>query len=342
MGSSASKTASSNGAKSAARHFPSVANIAAQERAAAAAANAARAARESSAAQSQFQSNGGGVNNSAAEEFEAKKEQRRREREGLSSSPKMDYLAEQRKLEEQIAQYDRAIDKQQKKQSRTQQFDGESRPYEDTPSAAEMQFFGNLKTVGQVEVHNPDQIKHHEAEEVLKRKLPSKFTSTTSGTPSQSKSTTTPPPQQQDLSQGRGGQTPWTSATTESAAASAGATLSSLKLMQLLQTRNQDPSVYTIDRLAREFDMRKQDIEAVTRYINTYTIVPGKDAKGRETGVWCEDLRGVEVVDRSKEAEEAAAAKKASEHQEQQGHIQEHSQDEQAKLNKQRGGSKHI
>jgi hypothetical protein len=40
--------------------------------------------------------------------------------------------------------------------------DGESRPLEDTPSAAELQFFGNLRTIGQVKVEDPDQIKHHE------------------------------------------------------------------------------------------------------------------------------------------------------------------------------------
>lgn len=40
--------------------------------------------------------------------------------------------------------------------------DGESRPLEDTPSAAEMQFFGNLRTIGQVKVDDPDQVKHHE------------------------------------------------------------------------------------------------------------------------------------------------------------------------------------
>ncbi|KAG0089410.1 hypothetical protein BGZ93_009873 [Podila epicladia] len=207
MGSSASKSAAS-GAKSAARHFPSAANIAAQERAAAAAATAARAAREGAA---------GGVGG----DFEKKER-----KEKLTSSPKLDYLAEQRKLEEQIAKYDEAIQK-------SKHHDGESRPYEDTPSAAELEFFGNLKTVGQVQVHNPDQIKHHE----------------------------------------------------------------------LLQARNQDPSVWTEARLAKEFDMRPEDIRAVTRYINTYTIVPGKDAKGRESGVWCEDLRGVTVVDKAKEAE---------------------------------------
>lgn len=91
MGSSASKSAAS-GAKSAARHFPSAANIAAQERAAAAAASAARAARESAA---------GGVG-----DFE-----RKERKEKLTSSPKLDYLAEQRKLEEQIAKYDEAIQK---------------------------------------------------------------------------------------------------------------------------------------------------------------------------------------------------------------------------------------
>ncbi|KAG0356926.1 hypothetical protein BG005_004115 [Podila minutissima] len=229
MGSAASKSAAS-GAKSAARQFPSAANIAAQERAAAAAASAARAARESAA---------GGVGG----DFE-----RKERKENLTSSPKLDYLAEQRKLEEQIAKYDEAIQK-------SKHHDGGSRPYEDTPSAAELEFFGNLKTVGQVQVHNPDQIKHHEAEQALKRKLPSKTPSTSSTTTSSSL-----PSSQQPR---------WTSATTESAATAAGATLTSLKLMQLLQARNQDPS----------------------------------DAKGRESGVWCEDLRGVTVVDKAKEAE---------------------------------------
>lgn len=92
MGSAASKSAAS-GAKSAARQFPSAANIAAQERAAAAAASAARAARESAA---------GGVGG----DFE-----RKERKENLTSSPKLDYLAEQRKLEEQIAKYDEAIQK---------------------------------------------------------------------------------------------------------------------------------------------------------------------------------------------------------------------------------------
>ncbi|KAF9317532.1 hypothetical protein BG003_000677 [Podila horticola] len=254
MGSSASKSAAS-GAKSAARHFPSAANIAAQERAAAAAASAARAARESAA---------GGVG-----DFE-----RKERKEKLTSSPKLDYLAEQRKLEEQIAKYDEAIQK-------SKHLDGESRPYEDTPSAAELEFFGNLKTVGQVKVINPDYVKHREAEQALKRKLPSKNPS-----PSSSSSSSSSLPSSQQYH--------WTSATTESAATAAGATLTSLKLMQLLQARNQDPSVWTEDRLADKFDMRAEDIRA--------------DAKGRESGVWCEDLRGVAVVDKAKEAEEERKA----------------------------------
>ncbi|KAF9208021.1 hypothetical protein BGZ59_010839 [Podila verticillata] len=272
MGSSASKSAAS-GAKSAARHFPSAANIAAQERAAAAAASAARSARESAS---------GGAGG----------ELRENKREKLTSSPKLDYLAEQRKLEEQIAKYDEAIQK-------SKHHDGESRPFEDTPSAAELEFFGNLKTVGQVQVNNPDYIKHHEAEKALKRKLPSKTPPSSSSSPTSTSSSSSLPSSQQHH---------WTSATTESAATASGATLTSLKLMQLLQARNQDPSVWTEARLADKFDMRQEDIRAVTRYINTYTIVPGKDAKGRESGVWCEDLRGVQVVDKAKEAEEERRA----------------------------------
>lgn len=68
--------------------------------------------------------------------------------------------------------------------------------------------------------------------------------------------------------------------------------------MQLLQLRNQDPSIWTEDVLAHEFGLKKQDIRSLTQYINTYSILPGKDAKGRESGVWCEDLRGVEVLDK--------------------------------------------
>jgi hypothetical protein len=68
--------------------------------------------------------------------------------------------------------------------------------------------------------------------------------------------------------------------------------------MQLLQLRNQDPSIWTEDVLAHEFGLKKQDLRSLTQYINTYSILPGKDAKGRESGVWCEDLRGVEVLDK--------------------------------------------
>ncbi|KAF9428289.1 hypothetical protein BGZ94_002877 [Podila epigama] len=290
MGSSASKSASS-GAKTAARHFPSMANIAAQERAAAAAASAARQAR----AENLERARNNGITTGSQDKKEKEEKGTRWEKEDrtLLSSPKTDYLEKQRKLEEQIAQYDEAIKK-------SRRDDGGSRPFEDTPSAAEMQFFGNLKTVGQVEIHNPDQVKHHEAEAALKRKLPQKSQAglgssfaTSSNLPSSAQSA-------------------WTSATAESAAYASGATLTSLKLMQLLSSRNQDPSVWTEDKLAEEFEMRKEDVQAVTRYINTYTIVPGKDAKGRESGVWCEDLRGVEVVDKAKELEEAKKAAAAA------------------------------
>ncbi|KAG0006730.1 hypothetical protein BGZ65_004582 [Modicella reniformis] len=248
MGSSTSKAAS--GARSAARHFPSANAI--QERAANAAATA--AAKSSNVS-----------------------------RVTATSSPRQDYLKEQRRLEEELARYDR--------------LSGESRPFEDTPSAAELQFFGNLRTIGQVEVPNPDQIKHQEAEEILKRKEPTKPISS-KNTPSFA---------------------PTLSTSTVSVAASAfptrsenlGPTLTSLKLMELFQLRNQDPSVWTVEELSKEFDMKTEDIQALTKYINTYTILPGKDAKGRETGVWCEDLRGVEIQDKPsavKEAEEAKVA----------------------------------
>ncbi|ORZ11277.1 hypothetical protein BCR41DRAFT_110412 [Lobosporangium transversale] len=69
--------------------------------------------------------------------------------------------------------------------------------------------------------------------------------------------------------------------------------------MELLQLRNHDPSVWTVDRLSEEFGMKREDIQALTKYVNTYTIIPGKDAKGRESGVWCEDLRGVQVLERA-------------------------------------------
>ncbi|KAF9365144.1 hypothetical protein BGX34_011200 [Mortierella sp. NVP85] len=115
MGSSTSKATSS--AKSAARHFPSASAI--QEKAAISAAAASKAARVSKGA-------------AAAE-----------------SSPRQDYLKEQKRLEEELAKYDEEL-QQSGKQS------GESRPFEDTPSAAELQFFGNLRTIGQVQVPNPD------------------------------------------------------------------------------------------------------------------------------------------------------------------------------------------
>lgn len=77
--------------------------------------------------------------------------------------------------------------------------------------------------------------------------------------------------------------------------------------MQLLQLRNQDPSIWTEDVLSHEFGLKKQDLRALTQYINTYSILPGKDAKGREAGVWCEDLRGVEVLDKPSSIADAEA-----------------------------------
>ncbi|KAF9950072.1 hypothetical protein BGZ72_008182 [Mortierella alpina] len=246
MGSSASKVSSAApAAKAATRHFPS-ANVI-HERATKAAAGAAASARE-----------GGRV--------------------ATVNSPKQDYLDQQKRLEEELARYDQELRKSGK-------LDGETRPAEDTPSAAELQFFGNLKTLGQVQVPNPDQIKHHEAEAILKRKLPSKSSPNTPTFAQSSPTVTTT-----------------TNATTS---------LTSLKLMQMLQLRNRDPSVWTEDQLAEEFDLKKQDIRALMKYVNTYTILPGKDSKGRESGVWCEDIRGVEVLEKPSavmEAEEAAAA----------------------------------
>ncbi|KAF9175711.1 hypothetical protein BGX21_000564 [Mortierella sp. AD011] len=248
MGSSASKATS--GAKSAARHFPS-ANVI-HERAA----NAAAAA-------------------TAASKTTASKTA------AASSSPKQDYLEEQKRLEEELSRYDEQLKKSGK-------FDGESRPLEDTPSAAELQFFGNLRSIGQVKVPNPDQIKHQEAAEILKHKLPVKPISSSSNTVTFAQSSPFPP--------------------TTSNSSETGANLTSLKLMQLLQLRNQDPSVWTLDQLSEEFSMKKEDIQAVTRYINTYTIVPGKDAKGRESGVWCEDLRGVEILERPSSLKDGSEA----------------------------------
>ncbi|KAF9340587.1 hypothetical protein BGZ91_001257 [Linnemannia elongata] len=245
MGNSASKSNAT--AKSAARHFPS-AKSAMQEKAAAAAAAAAAATKmNATAASTAFKERGaGGV--------------------GGSSSPKQDYLEQQRRLEEEIARYDEEIKKSGK-------LDGESRPLEDTPSAAEMQFFGNLNTIGQVDVANPDQVKHREAEAILKRKLPSKTPSSSSSYSSGSNNTSTPKPPPQPLQ----------------------------------QLHNPDPTIWTEDVLAHEFGLKKQDLRSLTQYINTYSILPGKDAKGREAGVWCEDLRGVEVLDKPSSIADAEA-----------------------------------
>ncbi|KAH7048670.1 hypothetical protein BKA57DRAFT_492731 [Linnemannia elongata] len=273
MGNSASKSNAT--AKSAARHFPS-AKSAMQEKAAAAAAAAAAATKmNATAASTAFKERGaGGV--------------------GGSSSPKQDYLEQQRRLEEEIARYDEEIKKSGK-------LDGESRPLEDTPSAAEMQFFGNLNTIGQVDVANPDQVKHREAEAILKRKLPSKTPSSSSSYSSGSNNTSTATFAQSS------GLYAQTSASTAAAAAQSGSSLTSLKLMQLLQLRNQDPTIWTEDVLAHEFGLKKQDLRSLTQYINTYSILPGKDAKGREAGVWCEDLRGVEVLDKPSSIADAEA-----------------------------------
>ncbi|KAF8941338.1 hypothetical protein EDD21DRAFT_414646 [Dissophora ornata] len=246
MGSSASKATSS--AKSAARHFPS-ANVI-QERATNAAASATTTSGKTSAT-----------------------------RAAATSSPKQDYLEDQKRLEEELAKYDEQL-----KQSG--KLDGESRPLEDTPSAAEIQFFGNLKSIGQVKVPNPDQIKHQEAEAILKRKLPVKPISSSRNAPTFAQSSPTFP-----LSSA-----PSTFA--NSTLNNSGSNLTSLKLMELLQLRNQNPSLWTVEELSKEFGMKKDDIKALTKYINTYAILPGKDAKGRESGVWCEDLRGVEVLDK--------------------------------------------
>ncbi|KAF9127330.1 hypothetical protein BGW39_005950 [Mortierella sp. 14UC] len=263
MGNSASKSSAvSSGAKTAARHFPS-ARSAMQEKAAAAA--AASVAKMNATAESR-----------AAKASAAGA--------ATTSSPRQDYLEQQRRLEEEIARYDQEI-------KASGKLDGESRPLEDTPSAAEMQFFGNLNAIGQVDVSNPDQVKHREAEAILKRKLPSKSPLSTSSYTSGSNNTSSTFAQSSGLFA-------QTSASTAAAAAQSGSNLTPLKLMQLLQLRNQDPSIWTEDRLSREFGVKKQDIRSLTQYINTYSILPGKDAKGRETGVWCEDLRGVEVLDK--------------------------------------------
>ncbi|KAF9115512.1 hypothetical protein BGX27_007527 [Mortierella sp. AM989] len=236
MGSSASKATS--GVKTAARHFPSASTI--QEKAA----NATKASTTKAAA--------------------------------TSSSPKQDYLEEQKRLEEELSRYDEQL-------SNAGKLDGESRPLEDMPSAAELQFFGNLRTIGQVKVSDPDQVKHHEAEEILKRKLPAKPISSSGNTAPFAQSSPLPP-------HAALGATPNSN--------EAEANLTSLKLMNLLQLRNKDPSVWTLDQLSEDFGMKKEHIQVLTKYINTYAILPGKDARGRESGVWCEDLRGVEVLDK--------------------------------------------
>ncbi|KAF9098988.1 hypothetical protein BGX29_009005 [Mortierella sp. GBA35] len=272
MGNSASKSnAVSTGAKSAARHFPSASAI--QEKAAATGSSAKLNATAGSAAARSAAGMTGG------------------------SSPKQDYLEQQRRLEEEIARYDLELKKSGK-------LDGESRPVEDTPSAAERQFFGNLNAIGQVDVHNPDQIKHREAEAILKRKLPSKTPSSSStpypsGINTNNNNTSTFAQSSPLFAQ--------TSASTAARAAQSGSNLTSLKLMQLLQLRNQDPSFWTESQLSEEFRLKVQDIRSLTQYINTYSILPGKDAKGREAGVWCEDLRGVEVLDKPSSVADAEA-----------------------------------
>ncbi|KAG0304247.1 hypothetical protein BGZ98_005759 [Dissophora globulifera] len=259
MGSSASKATST--AKSAARHFPK-ANVM-QERAA---------------------NPTGKVGASRVE---------------ATTSPKQDYLEDQRRLEEEVARYEEQI-------SQSSKLAGESRPPEDTPSAAQLQFFGNLRSIGQVQVPNPEQIKHHEAEEILKRKLPVKPISSSSA----SSSSSSAPAFAQSLPVFKKTSTSNSSSTSFTATPnSAALSLTSLKLMELLQLRNQDPSIWTVDRLSEEFGVNKNDIQTLTKYVNTYAILPGKDAKGREHGVWCEDLRGVEVLDKPssiKDAEETS------------------------------------
>jgi len=84
MGSSASKSATS-GAKSAARHFPTAASL--QERAGTATATSVHANAKANA--------------NAAHA-------------SINSSPKLDYLAQQRQLEEEIARYDQEIGKSDK------------------------------------------------------------------------------------------------------------------------------------------------------------------------------------------------------------------------------------
>ncbi|KAF9585540.1 hypothetical protein BGW38_001911 [Lunasporangiospora selenospora] len=276
MGSSASKAgnASSSGAKAAQRHFPSAAglmNEKAKDASAAAATAAAAAVRARAATTGATTAN------------------------TTPSSPKQDYLAKQQQLEEELQKLDEKLKDSDKRA-------GESRPVEDTPSAAQLQFFGNLNTIGQVNVPNPDQIKHHEAEEILRKKMPTKSLggpAFTQSTPIISSSAST------------GSASSETKAATGSSASRQSNEVppfTPLVLMQILQLRNRDPSIWTEARLSEEFGMARKDIMALTKYINTYTIVPGKDAKGRESGVWCEDIRKVETLEKPSSVTDAEAA----------------------------------
>ncbi|KAI1315813.1 hypothetical protein EDD11_000308 [Mortierella claussenii] len=263
MGNSASKATSN--AKTATRHFPSAANVI-QERATNATAMAAAAAAAATTTAAATTSRTTATANK------------------ISSSPKQDYLNDQKRLEEELARYDEQLKKSGK-------LDGESRPLEDTPSAAELQFFGNLRSIGQVKVANPDEIKHHEAEQILKRKLPAKPISSSSGTIAFAQSLPLEPSSTTSFT------TPSTMSTLDPSTSSR-VGLTSLKLMELLQLRNHDPSVWTMAQLSEEYGLRKEDVQTLMKYVNTYAILPGKDAKGRETGVWCEDLRGVVVLEK--------------------------------------------
>ncbi|KAG0237008.1 hypothetical protein BGW41_000300 [Actinomortierella wolfii] len=196
-----------------------------------------------------------------------------------SSSSPVDYSskAQEEQLMHDLEKYSAALKDAQKKLG--QEYDGSTRPIEDRP---DMRYFGNLQRIGQVDINNPDYIKHREAQEILKRKLPSKSTSSgINETPNLMKSATH----------------------TDVAPAPSSGSLTPLKLMQLLQLRNKDPSLWTEEALLNEFHLQRDDLRLITKYINTYTILPGKDAKGRETGVWCEDLRGVEVSTTKEELE---------------------------------------
>ncbi|KAF9160225.1 hypothetical protein DFQ26_005769 [Actinomortierella ambigua] len=186
-----------------------------------------------------------------------------------STSP-VDYSSQKdERLLDDLEKYSEALKDAQKKLG--QDYDGSARPIEDRPDT---RYFGNLQRIGQVDINNPDYIKHREAQEILKRKLPSKSTSSgINETPTLANAAT------------HIGVAP----------APSSGSLTPLKLMQLLQLRNKDPSLWTEEALQREFHLQRDDLGMITKYINTYTILPGKDAKGRETGVWCEDLRGVEV-----------------------------------------------